>query len=85
MDGQSGVCCSIFRREGGPRASVLVTEAMAVAWKRWPGERLYTYVNPKKVRSSNPGCCFKKCGWRVCGRTKGGLVILEVKPLWRVG
>ena len=40
------------------------------AWKRWPGERLYTYVDPKKIKSTNPGYCFKVCGWRKCGVTK---------------
>jgi hypothetical protein len=29
------------------------------------------------VRSTNPGFCFLVAGWRRCGRTKGGLLILE--------
>jgi hypothetical protein len=28
-----------------------------------PG-RMYTYVNPAKIRSINPGYCFKQAGWR---------------------
>jgi hypothetical protein len=52
---------------------------MDEAWNRWPDQRLYTYVNPVKV-SANPGYCFKQAGWRFCGKTKGGLHILEVMP-----
>lgn len=80
-DGQQGVNCSIFRNESPILSSILIKEAMQLAWERWPGERLYTYVNPRKVKSTNPGCCFKKAGWRVCGITKSRkLLILEVLP-----
>jgi hypothetical protein len=75
--GQKGVNCAVFRNEGKAKSSDLIFEAMKIAWNRWPGERLYTYVNPRKIRSSNPGYCFKVAGWRVCGMSKGGLVILE--------
>jgi hypothetical protein len=34
-------------------------------------------VNPEKIRSVNPGCCFKKAGWKQCGITKGGILIFE--------
>jgi len=80
LDGQQGICCSVFRNEGNVLSSELIREACAHAWRRWPGERLYTYVNPRKVRSTNPGYCFLQAGWRKCGRTKGGLVILECLP-----
>jgi hypothetical protein len=43
----------------------------------WVGARHYTKVNPKAVRSRNPGFCFMAAGWRRCGMTKGGLIILE--------
>ena len=76
--GQKGINCAIFRNEGKIRSSDLIREAMAIAWERWPGERLYTYVNPEKIESPNPGYCFKMAGWKECGRTKGGLVILDV-------
>lgn len=78
QSGQGGVNCSIFRNESDRKSSELILEAEKIAWNRWPGERLYTYVNPKKVRSSNPGCCFMKAGWRKCGTTKKrSLLILE--------
>ena len=76
--GQAGVMCSIFRNEGPVRSSDLILEAEALAWRRWPGQRLFTYVWPAKVRSVNPGYCFKCAGWRQCGRNKDGrLIILE--------
>lgn len=76
--GQQGVNCAVFRNESPLyEGSVLVAAAMAWAFVRWPGERLYTYVNAAKVRSANPGYCFKLAGWRTCGTTKGGLTILE--------
>lgn len=78
--GQVGVNCSVFRNEGPTLSSLLIADAETFAWMRWPGERLYTYVNAGKVRSSNPGCCFKKAGWTTCGMTKGGLLVLERRP-----
>lgn len=80
-DGQQGINCAMFRNEGPYLSSELITEAEQLAWQRWPGERLYTYVNPRKIRSVNPGYCFKIAGWRVCSHSKGGLVILEKLPL----
>jgi hypothetical protein len=77
--GQKGVNCAVFRNEGRIRSSILIMEAMAIAWRRWPGERLYTYVNSRKIRSSNPGYCFLVAGWKKCGLTKGGLIILEAE------
>ena len=75
--GQKGVNCAIFRNEGGILSSSLIREAQEMAWQRWPGERLYTYINAKRIRSSNPGFCFLQAGWRKSGLTKGGLIILE--------
>ena len=82
-DGQRGVNCAVFRREAGEIASVLLRAAMERAWRRWPGERLYTYVDPREVkptmRASRPtwGHCFYQAGWRFCGVTKKRLHILE--------
>lgn len=80
-DGQDGVNCAVFRNEGNYLSSELIKEAALIAWQRWPGERLYTYVNPHKVRSINPGCCFIKAGWHKCGETKvHKLLIFELLP-----
>ena len=81
-NGQTGVNCAIFRNESDALSSTLILEAEAIAWQRWPGERLYTYVDSKKIKSTNPGYCFKIAGWHECGRTKvNGLVILEKLPV----
>ena len=80
LAGQEGVCCFVFRNEGPYLSSALILEAEQLAWRRWPGERLFTYINPRNIRSTNPGYCFKKAGWRRCGETQGGLVILEKVP-----
>ena len=80
-DGQSGIECTIFRNEGPMRSSDLILEAEELAWERWPGQRLFTYVWPAKVKSVNPGYCFKIAGWKQCGRNADGrLVILEKLP-----
>lgn len=79
--GQKGVNNAIFRNEGAILSSLLILDAEKIAWARWPGERLYTYVKPTGIRSTNPGACYKKAGWKVCGQTKHNkLVILEKFP-----
>lgn len=78
--GQIGVNCAVFRNESPHLSSVLILEAEQHAGARWPGERLYTYVNDRAIKSTNPGYCFLKAGWNRCGVTKGGLVILEKLP-----
>jgi hypothetical protein len=75
--GQQGINCAVFRNESRHKASVLVEQADRIADYAWPGERHYTYVNAGKIKSTNPGYCFKLAGWRECGITKGGLLILE--------
>ena len=82
-DNQEGVNCAIFRREGGDVASLMLASARLLAWGRWPGARLYTYVDPLHVRptirAGRPtwGHCFYQDGWRFCGLTKKRLHILE--------
>lgn len=81
QDGQQGIECTIFRNEGAGLSSELIREACELAWLRWPGERLYTYVEDSKVASANPGYCFLMAGWRRCGRNADGrLTILERLP-----
>lgn len=77
--GQTGINCAVFRNEGPRLSSTLILEAEKLAWEKWGGhERLYTYVNPGKIDSPNPGYCFKMAGWRHCGVTKSKqLHILE--------
>lgn len=76
-----GVNCAVFRNESATRSSDLILEAERFAWERWPSERLYTYVNPAAIRSTNPGYCFIVAGWtRLRETTTGGLRILEKLP-----
>lgn len=79
--GQSGINCAVFRNESCFLSSMLIREAMMVAAQRWPEVRFYTYVDPRRVASRNPGYCFLKAGWRRCGRTKcNKLIILSFNP-----
>ncbi|MCE7797833.1 hypothetical protein LWE61_14875 [Sphingobium sufflavum] len=76
--GQSGVNCAVFSNRGAGRASDLIRAADVIADRRWPGERHYTYVDPRKVGGNPPGNCFRHAGWRECGLTKKrGLLVLE--------
>lgn len=83
QDGQEGINCSVFRNEGPVLSSVLIREACDLAWGRWPGSRLFTFVNPRAIRSNNPGACFIRAGWtRLPTLTKKRrLVILERLPI----
>ena len=61
--------CMAFRRVGGAQASALVLAA-----EEWvPAElrpiTMVTFVDDSKVRSANPGFCFKAAGWRLVGRS----------------
>lgn len=78
-DGQTGVCCTLFRNESSVISSDLIIDACEIAYRRWGDDiRLFTFVNPRKIRSSNPGYCFKVAGFVACGLTKvNKLVILE--------
>lgn len=84
---QTGINCAVFRNEGPHSSSNLILQAEHIAWNRWPGERLYTYVDPHQVNSPNPGYCFKVAGWHLVRhsnrqpvRTSKGLLILEKFP-----
>lgn len=74
---QQGVNCAVFRNESRHLSSSLIRRADAIADEAWTDRRHYTYVDPQKVASANPGFCFIAAGWRRCGRTKAGLLILE--------
>src|ERR1041384_867579 len=67
MDKLDGYHCVIFRNESERRRSEIILEAEQWAVTHWGFQpvftRFYTYVNPSKIRSPNPGCCFLKAGW----------------------
>lgn len=83
---ERGLNCAVFRNEtrGETRvlSSKLILAAEDRARQRWPGRRVYTYVDGDKTttrrsKKSKPGACFRHAGWTECGRSKSGLVILE--------
>lgn len=77
MDEQRGYYCSIFRNESPRLSSEIILEAERFAVARWGSGRAFTKVDPRKIRSVNPGFCFKKAGWRFCGLDPEGKHILE--------
>lgn len=71
MNGLDGWTCTIFRNEGPGRSSELVTAAEQFLPDVGP-DGLITYVWDAKIRSTNPGYCFKQAGYRVTGRSRDG-------------
>ena len=76
MDGQSGVNCAIFRNESARKASEIILEAEDWAQRKWGRQRLYTYVDPRKVKGNPPGNCFLRAGWRFMRLSKSGQHLL---------
>lgn len=91
MNGLDGWTCTIFRNETRWLASVLIVEAERELVEAAGGcgpDGLLSYVWSAKVRSKNPGCCFKKAGWRphpVKPRSADGRKLLFCKPWWAAG
>ncbi len=80
-DHQEGIECTLFRNEAPELylSSNLILEAEKLALKKWPETtRFFTYVNPRKVKSTYPGYTFIKAGYKKIGTNKSGkLIILE--------
>lgn len=72
---------SLFRKEGPGRASDMIRHAVAHTRDKWPeipGLGMITFVNPGEVRSTNPGYCYIKAGFRRVGRTRKGLLVFQL-------
>jgi hypothetical protein len=82
MNGLDGWTCTIFRNETGALSSMLILEAESFIEECGPSG-LITYVFDRKIRSVNPGACFKAAGWARTGRSADGRKTLLQKP-WRV-
>jgi hypothetical protein len=80
MDGQTGYNCAIFRNESERCSSDVILECEQIAFAKWGPNRLYTYVNPGKIASVNPGYCFKMAGWKFLRRAKDGKHLLAKEP-----
>jgi hypothetical protein len=74
---QQGVNCAVFRNESEHLSSSLIRQADAIADAVWTDRRHYTYVRREAVASKNPRFCFLMAGWRRCGVTKSGLLVME--------
>lgn len=88
MNGLDGWTCTIFHHEGPQLASqvILASEALLAESGRGCGpDGMLTYVWPARVRSKNPGCCFKKAGWGRCGKSADGRKALFRKPFEMAG
>lgn len=75
--------CSIFRNEGAGLASDMILDAVA-ATRAYYGEPpdlgMITFIKPDAIRSSNPGYCFKRAGFRIAGAAKDGKPCLQMLP-----
>ena len=80
MDGQTGYNCAIFRNESPRLSSEIILEAERMAFEKWGLNRMYTYIDPAKIKSRNPGYCFKAAGWRFVRVTPSGkhLLVKEI-------
>jgi hypothetical protein len=75
MNGLDGWTCTIFRNEGPLQSSALILaaeDALLAKGVTIGPDGLITYVWDKKIKSVNPGYCFKCAGWRVTGRSADG-------------
>lgn len=80
MDHQIGYNCAIFRKESSRLSSEIILEAEAAAFAKWGNGRVYTYIDQTKIKSVNPGYCFKMAGWKYVGISKSGKVLLAKEP-----
>lgn len=76
MDGQAGYNNAIFRNESARQSSDIILEAERHAVAKWGPNRAYTYIDPRKVQSANPGYCFKVAGWVRVGYSADGKHLL---------
>lgn len=81
MNNLDGWTCTIFRNETNQLSSGLILAAELFIEDCGPSG-LITYVYDAKVRSRNPGCCFKLAGYRRTGRSADGKKTLLQKP-WK--
>ena len=73
--------CMAFRRVAGERASDLALAAEDFIPPDLLPIRAVTFVNTTKIRSVNPGCCFRAAGWRIVGRAKNPRLVRLEKDL----
>lgn len=83
-DGLDAWECTIFRNETDYLSSEMIKDAVTATYGEWgppPKDGLITYVWSNKIKSANPGYCYKKAGWKAIGKSKHrGLILLQFKP-----
>ncbi len=77
--------CSAFRTEGREwPASQLIVSAIAAIKAKFgepPEIGMVSFVDPSKVKHKrDPGRCFLKAGFKLVGKTKGGLLAFLMSP-----
>jgi len=81
--------CSAFRNEGAGLASAMICDALAATREFFgdaPESGLVTFIDRRKVRPimrrgvQTWGMTWLRCGFRVVGETKGGLLALGIDP-----
>lgn len=81
-DGLDAWECTIFRNETNILSSLMINAAVRATIAEWgdmPPDGFITYVAADKIRSVNPGFCFKKAGFVQIGRSKKrGLILLQL-------
>lgn len=88
MNGRDGWTCTIFRNESARLSSELILEAerhLAESGRGCGPDGMLTYVWDRKVKSKNPGFCFKKAGWKAIGKSADGRKTLLQKPFELAG
>ena len=72
----------MFRNLGRELSSSLIRTATNETYRRWvdrygalPDVPLRTEIDVRKVRSSNPGYCYKCAGWRDGHMVRGKLYL----------
>lgn len=84
MNGLDGWTCTIFRNESDHLSSDMILWAEDVLWRTDHDvgpDGFITYVWDKKVRSANPGYCFKLAGYRRRGRSADRRKTLLIKSI----
>jgi hypothetical protein len=75
--------CSIFRNEGAALSSVLIEQAVAATrafFGEPPENGIITFILPAAIRSTNPGYCYQRAGWKRVGAAKDGKPCLQQLP-----
>jgi hypothetical protein len=82
MNDLDGWTCTIFRNESPSLSSDMILDAERALYATGHDigpDGLLTYVWDSRIRSRNPGYCFKMAGWQKIGRSADGRKTL----LWK--